>query len=123
MPKKNETKHDAFRRLAEVRIPRALEELRLVGQLSTRSYENTDEEAEAVVSTLVEAVKAVADQYDVPMSIATGEDARVAERTGHLVTSNKNTGEINAIDIAMAIQAIQKGQLDAGLGILRKTLA
>lgn len=47
-----ETSHEKFLRLAEKRVPKALDAIRLVGQLSSTNYSNTDEEADEIIGAL-----------------------------------------------------------------------
>ena len=78
MPKKYESKHDAFRRLMKRRGEEALDKLRLVSQLGSGNYENTPEEAEEVVYYLDAAVNHVARVFGVPYASVIGEaDRRV----------------------------------------------
>lgn len=122
MPSNKETKHEAFRRLGEVRVGRALEEIRLVSQLSSRTYENTPEEAESIVGILDNAVQHVAKVFQVPFSSAIGEEAaRRAKRTGHLVTDVKE-GPINEMEVALAIEMITNGEPDTAKKILKEAL-
>tara|TARA_B110000908_G_scaffold88929_1_gene105946 strand:- start:183 stop:557 length:375 start_codon:yes stop_codon:yes gene_type:complete len=117
-----ESKHDAFLRLADRRVGRAMEEIRLVGQLSSRTYENTEEEAQIVVAHLDKGVQLVAQLLGVPYSTAIGEAAQRAVRTGHLVTNTKDDGPVNEMDVAMAIEHIVMGQPDTAKAILKKAL-
>ena len=78
MPKKDESKHDAFRRLKEKRLNALHEQLRLIAQLASKNYEHTPEEAEALVAEIDSAVQKVAQAYGVPYSSVIGEaDRRV----------------------------------------------
>jgi hypothetical protein len=117
-----ESKHDAFLRLADRRVGRAMEEIRLVGQLSSRTYENTEEEAQIVVAHLDKGVQLVAQLLGVPYSTAIGEAAQRAVRTGHLVTNTKDDCPVNEMDVAMAIEHIVMGQPDTAKAILKKAL-
>jgi hypothetical protein len=123
MPDTKETKHDAFLRLADRRVGRAMEEIRLVGQLSSRTYENTEEEAQIVVTHLDKAVQLVAQLLEVPYSTAIGKAAHQrAVRTGHLVTNTADDGPVNEMDVAMAIEHLVMGQPDTAKAILKKAL-
>jgi hypothetical protein len=117
-----ETKHDAFLRLADRRVGRAMEKIRLVSQLSSRNYENTVEEAQLVVTHLDEAVQLVAQLLEVPYSTAIGKAAHRAVRTGHLVTNTEDDGPVNEMDVAMAIEYLVMGQPDTAKAILKKAL-
>lgn len=122
MPKKGETKQDAFVRLANARIPRVLEEMRLVGQLTNRSYTHTEDQAEEIISTLSQAVQEIAGVFDVPFSVAVGEDAQYAKQSNHLVTAKQKTGEVDVMAIAMAIEEIEARRFDSAKAILKRAL-
>lgn len=62
----SETKHEKFIRLAEARVPKALDTIRLVGQLSSNNYENEPDEAEEIVTVLRDAVSNVAELFGIP---------------------------------------------------------
>lgn len=62
MPKvtTEETPHDKFRRLAESRVNRALNDIRLIGNLSNRNnYDFTSEEVEKIFRALDSELKQV----------------------------------------------------------------
>jgi hypothetical protein len=62
MPKMNaeETPHDKFRRLAESRVKRALNDIRLIGNLSNRNnYDYTSEEVDKIFRALDSELKQV----------------------------------------------------------------
>lgn len=122
MPKKGESKQDAFVRLANARIPRVLEEMRLVGQLTNRSYTHNEAQAEEIVSTLAQALEEISDVFQVPFSVAVGDDAQYAKQSNHLVTSKQKSGEIAVMDVAMAIQEIEAGHFDSAKAILKRAL-
>ena len=78
MPKKDESKHDAFRRLKEKRLKAVGDQMRLISQLASKNYEHTPEEAEALVAEIDSAVQMVAQVYGVPYSSVIGDaDRRV----------------------------------------------
>lgn len=54
----NESKHNKFKRLAKLRGERALKDLRLVGNLSSKNnYEYTEEEVKALFNALEEELR------------------------------------------------------------------
>ncbi len=54
----SETKHDKFRRLAKMRGERILNDLRLLGNLSSRSnYDYSDEEVRRLFSSIEEELR------------------------------------------------------------------
>ena len=55
----SETKHDAFKRLLAVRMPKATTALRTLAQLGTARYEWTEQEAQAFISALQKQMDAI----------------------------------------------------------------
>lgn len=122
MPKKGESKQEAFVRLANDRIPRVLNEMRLVGQLTNRSYAYNESQAEEIVSILAQALEEVSGVFQVPLSVAVGDDAQYAEQSNHLVTAKQKTGEIDVMAVAMAIEEIEARRFDSAKAILKRAL-
>ena len=71
-PAGSESKHQKFLRLIQPRVTRVLEDLRLVGQLRSKPYENELVEAEEVVTVIAESLNQVAKLYAVPFSFKSG---------------------------------------------------
>lgn len=116
-----ETKHDKFMRLANKRLPGALEALRLIMQLSARNYENSPEEAEEIIRILDQSMQDVAAAFGVPYSTAFGENADIAKRTNHLITG-PTEGPINALDVARAVDFLSRNEIQAAENILKDAL-
>lgn len=66
--KKEETKAQAFVRLAKPRMTKALKAIKQVENLSGRTYEYTASQADQLVGALEQAVRAVKDAYNKPGS-------------------------------------------------------
>mgnify|MGYP000026474455 CR=1 FL=1 len=122
MPRKGESKQDAFVRLANARIPRVLEEMRLVGQLTNRSYIHDEAQAEEIISTLAQALEEISGVFQVPFSVAVGDDAQYAEQSNHLVKAKQKTGEVDVMAVAMAIEEIEARRFDSAKAILKRAL-
>ena len=124
MPRKGETKQDAFVRLVNNRMPRVLEQLRLIAQLSSRSYEHTEEQANEVMKVLKEGFEEVAQAYEMPISIAIGSDeVAYAQMTNHVVTAKTNDPDFNiTVSMAAALENLKNDDVDAARGILKKAL-
>lgn len=58
-----ETRAEAFRRLANKRLPVAVKRIRLMGNLSSANYEYTDEQAELIIATLEKEVAKLTDLF------------------------------------------------------------
>lgn len=123
MGKAKETKHEAFLRLMQRRLGRALEELRLVGQLSSPNYENTAAEAEEVITHLDSRVHAIAEAFDVEYATRIGR-AKTSLSSGaqHLGPSITKTSVLDEIAIIQVIEKIRDGHHDEAIDILRSAI-
>ena len=64
MQKREQTREQRFKRLAEQRVNAVLDKLRLLGQLSNRSnYEYTDAEIEAIFKAIQKDVNATKSKF------------------------------------------------------------
>ena len=113
MADKNESRHTRFLRLMQKRLGRALEELRLVSQLSSHNYQYKPEEAHEVMLHLDGAMREIATAFNVPYSSAVGRVTSLPRRVG----------PIDEVDLAKAIDFIVRNQNDKALEILRASLA
>ena len=104
-----ETKSDRFRRLMQRRMERALEELRLVSQLSSPNYENTQHEAEEVVSALDSSLRHIAKSFSVPF-------------TSQIGLSMGQAGTIDELDVIKAIELIKTGNLNEAVDQLQRAI-
>lgn len=60
----DETRHEKFRRLAESRVNRVLNDIRLIGNLSNRNnYDYTSEEIEKIFRTLDSELKQIKGRF------------------------------------------------------------
>lgn len=57
--KKEETKAQAFVRVANLRVPKALKAIKLLGNLGSANYERTQAQADAITKALQDAVSKV----------------------------------------------------------------
>lgn len=116
-----ETKAEKFVRLAEARVSRVLEDVRLVTQLVARTYEHSPEQANVIVSTLANAVATVAKAFEVPFTFridkvgvtpAKGGILANPRASAHVETSRYKTG------IAKALEAMKTGDHDQAKALL-----
>jgi hypothetical protein len=121
MPKPGESKHDRFMRLMTRRLGRALEELRLISQLSSDNYENKPHEAAEVVRLLDLKVTQIAEVFEVPYASATGEYAQQVIREG-FTGASKSRSKIDETDIAKAIGLLNQGKHEEAKFLLKALL-
>ena len=66
MTDRQETKREAFQRILEIRLPKILKSVKLLGNLSRKNqYEYTDLEAITLVNSLTKAVDGIAKKFGV----------------------------------------------------------
>lgn len=124
MPAPKESKHDAFIRLMERRMSRALEELRLVSQLSSINYENTPEEAELVIEALDASVRSIATAFDVSYVTRIGKRATSGPVGAPTLSPMGRPGftGLDGVGIAKALDLLRAGDADAAQSFLRNAL-
>ena len=122
--KLQETKHDRFIRLAERRVTRALEEMRLISQLSSPNYDNSEDEAEAVVTALCGGIHRITDSFDIPFITKVG--AAVGEhREGSVLAPAVGTRSgvpVNQLDVIRALDLMKKDQIQEAYALLQAAL-
>lgn len=117
----NETKHDRFLRLMHKRLGRTLEDLRLVRQLSSDNYEYTDAEVKEVLQHLENAINEIAQAFGQKPLPSTHPNAPVQIRPA-VVGHARTKSVLDEVDLAKAISAINAGNTDDALQILRAPL-
>ena len=119
-PIRVEDKHTKFLRLIQTRVGRALDDLRLVGQLSARTYEHKPHEAEEVVQVLDQAVKEVATSFAVPYTTKVGRAGRADNST--IIGAVKTTPMVDAsktkLAIVKALELLEQDKVHAAKEIL-----
>lgn len=123
---KAESKHDKFLRLADARVTRALDDIRLVGQLSARTYEHKAGEVEIIVKTLADAVSEVAKTFTVPFAMKVGKAGK-ADVTAPSIfeeTKPKTLQETNKVKltVAKALDLLKQGESAAAQALLADLL-
>lgn len=117
---KEETKHDKFLRLAEARVTRTLDDVRLIAQLSARTYEYKPAEVEIIVKTLADAVHDVAKTFAVPFATKVGKAGKTD--TSSIFEEPKaqqiqETSKVKVI-VARALDLIKQGEVEAAQALL-----
>ncbi|MGQ0565623.1 MAG: hypothetical protein ACT4OK_11200 [Gemmobacter sp.] len=115
-----ESKADKFLRLAEARVSRALDDIRLISQLNARTYEHTPDQVQTVVSALADGVNSVAKAFLVPFTYRVGKVGLAPtagllvnpKASAHVETSRCKTG------IAKALEALNQNNTDQARAIL-----
>ena len=112
-PRHLETKAEKFTRLSQKRMEQVEHFVRLINQLASPNYRHDPDQAMAVIKNLDSIVRNAAATYGV---------------TYHTLIVDpkappKVMGSIDEVDIAKAIDMIQKDQLHAAVTLLKKALS
>lgn len=74
MTDKQETKRQAFQRIRDIRLPKILKSIKLLGNLSRKNqYDYTDLEAITLVSSLTKAIDGIAEKFCIQKNVQTNE--------------------------------------------------
>ena len=74
MTDKQETKRQAFQRIRDIRLPKILKSVKLLGNLSRKNqYDYTDLEAITLVSSLTKAIDGIAEKFCIQKNVQTNE--------------------------------------------------
>jgi len=124
----NETKNQKFIRLMTTRLGRVLEDMRLIGQLSAKTYEHTNAEVEEVVRYLDTGVKDIARVFGVAYvskigraSLATKATTAVVQLNAPKVSGVSENSQAKIV-IAKALDLMSKDQVRQAETLLRDFL-
>ena len=115
-------KHAAFLRLMQKRLDSAHNVLRLIEQLSSKNYENTQIEAEEVVKHLDSKIHMIADAFSVPYATAIGDAVSEVKRTGFGPNKAADGFSMSEYDVIKAVQLIQEGNSQDAASLLKSAL-
>lgn len=116
-----QTKAQRFTRLAEARVSKTLDDLRLISQLAQRTYEHTEAQAETMIDALVKAVGQVASTFQVPLTYRVGKAGHAALPGGifsdakvpaHVETSRQK------VQVAKALDFLRQNQVEEAKAVL-----
>jgi len=120
VPTSTETKHARFLRLAQRRLERAKDELRLVSQLCSPNYENTQEEAVEVVRVLDEDIRHVAKAFGVEYATRIGKGpSETTNGAQPIVVALQKANNLDEIAIVQVLEHLRAGRIEEVDSILR----
>jgi hypothetical protein len=123
MPANTESKHDRFLRLAQRRLTRAKDELRLIWQLASKNYENSPEEAEEIVRLLDEDVRRIAGAFGVEYATRIGKGAtRTANGAQPIGAIFKEVSVLDEVEIARVLEHLEAGRLEEAERLLHSAV-
>lgn len=115
-------KHANFRRLMQGRLNAAFEALRLISQLSSKNYENTQLEAEEVVTHLDNMVHRIANDFNVPYASALGDAVSEVRRHGFGPGKAASGFALSEYDVIKAIELIRAAEGEQAVALLKAAL-
>ncbi len=123
MSTNTETKHARFLRLAQRRLTRAKEELRLVGQLASPNYENTPEEAKEIVRILDGDVRNIAGIFEVEYASRIGKASTQTTNGAQPIGGTfRKVSILDEIEIVRTLEHIHAGRIEEATSILRSAV-
>ena len=123
MSTNTETKHARFLRLAQRRLTRAKEELRLIGQLASPNYENTPEEAKEIVRILDGDVRNIAGIFEVEYASRIGKASTQTTNGAQPIGGTfRKVSILDEIEIVRTLEHIHAGRIEEATSILRSAV-
>jgi hypothetical protein len=123
MPTNTETKHARFLRLAQRRLTRAKEELRLIGQLASPNYENTPEEAKEIVRILDGDVRNIAGIFEVEYASRIGKASTKTTNGAQPIGGTfRKVHILDEIEIVRVLEHLRIGRIEEATSILRSAV-
>jgi hypothetical protein len=120
---KGETKHDRFLRLAQRRLERTKDNLRLVSQLSSQNYENTPDEAKEIVRILDEDVRHIAVVFRVEYATRIGKaSTQTTNGAQPIGTIFRKVSILDEIEIVRVLEHLRAGRIEEADRILRSAV-
>lgn len=116
-----ESKQARFNRLSQRRLERAKEELRLLSQLSTRTYENTPEQAENLIDQLDRSLHMIAEAFSVDYTTRIGRHEQRKTGNAHSVVETLHKKSIlDEVEVARVLDMLKHGNVDGASLVLRQ---
>jgi hypothetical protein len=123
MAGKGETKHDRFLRLAQRRLERTKDNLRLVSQLSSQNYENTPDEAKEIVRILDQDVRNIAALFGVEYASRIGKASTQTTNGAQPINAPfKKVPVLDEIEIIRVLEHLRAGRIEEVDRILRSAV-
>lgn len=120
MTTKIETKHARFLRLAQRRLERAMNELRLVSQLGSRGYEYCPHEAEEIVRHLDKDVRHIAEVFGVEYATRIGKAGTKTTHDAQAIgTPFARAPVLDEVEAMKVLDHIRAGRTEEADRILR----
>jgi len=120
---KQETKRQAFQRIRDIRLPKILKSVKLLGNLSRKNqYECTPTEAFLLVSSITKEVNAIAKKFGVETGQQQAESHISTQKKIDKQLSNKDLTTDARADIQWGFEMLCRGDTDEAVTMIERGL-
>jgi len=120
---KQETKREAFQRIRDIRLPKILKSVKLLGNLSRKNqYECTPTEAFLLVSSITKEVNAIAKKFGVETGQQQAESHISTQKKIDKQLSNKDLTTDARADIQWGFEMLCRGDTDEAVTMIERGL-
>ena len=120
---KQETKRQAFQRIRDIRLPKILKSVKLLGNLSRKNqYEYSSNEAFLLVSSITKEVNAIAKKFGVETGQQQAESHISTQKKIDKQLSNKDLTTDARADIQWGYEMLCRGDTDEAVTMIERGL-
>jgi len=120
---KQETKRQAFQRIRDIRLPKILKSVKLLGNLSRKNqYEYSSNEAFLLVSSITKEVNAIAKKFGVETGQQQAESHISTQKKIDKQLSNKDLTTDARADIQWGFEMLCRGDTDEAVTMIERGL-
>ena len=120
---KQETKREAFQRIRDIRLPKILKSVKLLGNLSRKNqYEYSSNEAFLLVSSITKEVNAIAKKFGVETGQQQAESHISTQKKIDKQLSNKDLTTDARADIQWGFEMLCRGDTDEAVTMIERGL-
>jgi len=120
---KQETKREAFQRIRDIRLPKILKSVKLLGNLSRKNqYEYSSNEAFLLVSSITKEVNAIAKKFGVETGQQQAESHISTQKKIDKQLSNKDLTTDARADIQWGYEMLCRGDTNEAVTMIERGL-
>ena len=120
---KQETKREAFQRIRDIRLPKILKSVKLLGNLSRKNqYEYSSNEAFLLVSSITKEVNAIAKKFGVETGQQQAESHISTQKRIDKQLSNKDLTTDARADIQWGYEMLCRGDTNEAVTMIERGL-
>lgn len=114
-------RHEKFLRLAQRRLERTKDEIRLLSQLASANYQNTPEEAHELVSIVDADVRALAEAFSVEFASRVGKAASKGTTNAAGISARRKS-LLDEVEIVKLLELLRQGDIESVERTLRSAI-